>query len=189
MIVRWPGVTHPGTSCDARLYQLDLAPTLCELLNARISDQWDGRSFAAALRGEAVAGRDHLVLSTGAWSCQRSVLTDSHLMIRTYHAGLHEWPDVMLYDLQRDPHEVNDLAAARPEVVGQCEHLLSQWWAQQATRPDARPDPMMQMIREGGPLYVRDQVEPYAKLLRQNGREAEAERMVAAARRYPAFRG
>ncbi len=189
MVVRWPGVTKPGTSCDALLYQLDLCPTLCDMLKIQPPARWDGRSFAAALCGEDVAGRDHVVLSHGAWSCQRAVLSGSHIMIRTYHAGLHDWPDVMLFDLQRDPHEVNDLAGRQGDLVGRSEHLLSEWWSRQATRPGAGCDPMMLMIQEGGPLYVRDQVEAYAKILRQNAREAEAQRMLAQAGRYPAFRG
>jgi choline-sulfatase len=189
MIVRWPGVTRPGSSCDALLYQLDLCPTLCEMRQIQPSARWDGQSFAAALRGESLAGRDHLVLSHGAWSCQRSVLAGSHIMIRTYHAGLHEWPDVMLFDLERDPHEVDDLAGQAPEALGRCEHLLAEWWARQSTRPAALPDPMMRMIQEGGPLYVRDQVEPYAKILRENGRTAQAQRMLDQADRYPHFQG
>ncbi len=54
--------------------------------------------------------------------------------------------------------------------------------------PGAGCDPMMRMIQEGGPHYVRDQVESYAKILRQNVREAEATRMLAQARRYPPFK-
>ena len=189
MMIRWPGVTRPGSSCDALLYQLDLAPTLCEMLRVQPPARWHGRSFAPALRGQSVSGRDHLVLSHGAWSCQRAVLAWPHIMIRTYHTGLHDWPDLMLFDLERDPHEVANLADARPDVVGRCEHLLNDWWGRQQTQIGAGPDPMMLMIQEGGPLYVRDQVEAYGRILQQNGRQAEARRMLATAARYPAFTG
>lgn len=189
MIIRWPGVTAPGSSCDARLYQLDLAPTLCEMLRIRTPGKWDGRSFAPALRGEPFAGRDHLVLSHGAWSCQRAVLAWPYIMIRTYHTGLHEWPDVMLFDLENDPHETTNLAEARPEVVGRCEHVLNTWWAEQMARPGTTADPLVHVIQEGGPLYVRDQVEQYASTLRKNNREAEAARMLERVRNYPIFPG
>jgi len=55
-------------------------------------------------------------------------------MIRSYHTGLHDWSDLMLFDLQHDPHEVTDLADARPDVVGRCEHLLNDWWSRQQTQ-------------------------------------------------------
>lgn len=188
MTIRWPGVTKSGSTSDALLYQLDLAPTLCDMLDIHTPDKWDGRSFAPILRGETLAGRDHVVLSHGAWSCQRAVLQWPYIMIRTYHTGMHEWPDVMLFDLQKDPHEVNSLAESRPDIVNQCEHLLSQWYAQQMNKPGTSCDPMLHTIQEGGPLYVRDQVERYAKTLQQNGRQPEAARMVERMKAYPVFR-
>jgi len=184
MIIRWPGLTRAGR-CDALLYQLDLAPTLCELLGIEPPSRWDGKSFAAALRGEQIQGRPYLVLGQGAWTCQRAVLKWPWLMIRTYHPGLHEYPPVMLFNLDQDPHETQNLAEARPEVVGECEHLLADWWSACMTAPDAEPDPMFLVIREGGPLYVRNKAEEYAQLLRETGRAEAAERMLAEARKYP----
>jgi len=188
MIIRWPGVTTGGV-CDALLYQLDLAPTLCEMLGVERPSQWDGKSFAAALRGERISGREYLVLGQGAWTCQRSVLHGSHLMIRTYHPGLHEYPPVMLFDLEADPHETRNLADSRPQIVAQCEHLLSQWWSECMTAPGAGPDPMLVAVQEGGPIYVKGWAERYAELLRQAGRAEAAERMLAQARQYPGFGG
>ena len=58
-----------------------------------------------------MSGRDHLVLSQGAWTCQRGVRFGRHLYLRTFHDGFHAaWPDEMLFDLVADPHEEDDLA-------------------------------------------------------------------------------
>lgn len=46
MIIRWPGITPPNASCDSLLYNVDLAPTLCELLGIPAPSDWDGASFA-----------------------------------------------------------------------------------------------------------------------------------------------
>ncbi len=79
---------------------------------------WDGESFAAALTTPADEGRDFLVLSQGAWSCQRSVRWGKWLLIRTYHTGLKDFPEYMLFDIEADPHETMNLAASRSDVLG-----------------------------------------------------------------------
>ena len=77
LIVRWPGLTErlepDRRRCDALLYNLDLACTLCELLDVPVPEGWHGRSFAAAVKGEAVEGRSHLILSHGLHTYQRAV--------------------------------------------------------------------------------------------------------------------
>jgi choline-sulfatase len=181
LIVRWPGVTKPG-QVDAPVYQLDLAPTLTELTGAPTPDRWDGRSLAPALAGEAFPGRPYLVLGQGAWTCQRAVRVGSQLFVRTYHPGLRPVPEVMLFDVEADPHETNDLAAARPEDVARCDHLLMEWWQECLTGPEAARDPMLSVIEEGGPFYVRHLYQAYAEHLRQTERPAAAAEVLRRAR-------
>jgi arylsulfatase A-like enzyme len=54
LIVYWPGITDrlPAEQrrCDALLYNIDLAPTLCDLLNIPTPTGWQGESFADAVR-------------------------------------------------------------------------------------------------------------------------------------------
>jgi len=59
-----------------------------------VPDDWDGESFAGSLTGDDdgdAAGREFLVLSQGAWACQRAVRWDEYLLIRTYHDGLKQF--------------------------------------------------------------------------------------------------
>ena len=82
-------------------------------------EQGDDRSFASALRGGREEGRDGLVLSQAAWTCQRSVRWGDWIGIRTYHDGYHEFPEWMLFDVENDPHETNDVATENPRVIEQ----------------------------------------------------------------------
>jgi arylsulfatase A-like enzyme len=64
-LVRWPGVTAPGSRCDALAANIDLAPTFWEAAGAvRPADTViDGRSFAPLLRGSTPDDwRDELLL-------------------------------------------------------------------------------------------------------------------------------
>ena len=70
---------HPGRPALARAagrawstglqYHLDVAATVVELAGIEVPvDHWDGRSVAAELRPGRADGRDHLVVSQGAWA-------------------------------------------------------------------------------------------------------------------------
>lgn len=188
LIIRWPG--QAAGQVEAGLhYNLDLPPTMAELLGARTPARWDGQSFAAAIRDGVAAGRDHLVLSHCCWSCQRAVrLGDAPegdaplgdwIMIRTYHDGLKGYPPVMLYDLANDPHELHDLAAERPEIVNEGLRLLEAWQAEMMASSDSDIDPLWTVMREGGPFHTRGFIQAYAERLRVSGRAHHAEAMLA----------
>ena len=62
MMVRWPGVTKPGTIDDRHMVSfVDLLPTMLEIAGLPKPDGLDGRSFAPVLRGQEQAGRDYVV--------------------------------------------------------------------------------------------------------------------------------
>ena len=67
LVVRWPGVTKPGSVDDKHLVSaVDLTPTLLDVLGVQPSESsklwsFDGRSFEPLLRGEAQDGRDMIV--------------------------------------------------------------------------------------------------------------------------------
>jgi len=173
MILRWPGMgsVNEGRVDDAFHYQFDVAASMLELLGARVPRSWDGVSFADAFRDGRDEGRDHLVLSQAAWTCQRSVRFKDWLCIRTYHDGYHAFPELMLFDVANDPHETHDLAGQKPEVVTEAMAKLEGWHAEMtrtATRPD---DPMRTVLAEGGPFHTRDQLSKYVQRLQETDRE------------------
>jgi arylsulfatase A-like enzyme len=178
LIIAGPGV--PGGRVDEGLhYQIDLGPTLTEWAGGRAAPRWDGQSFLSAVTGGPSGGRPFLVLSQGAWSCQRAVRFEQWLLIRTYHDGLKDFPDLMLFDVARDPHETCDLAAQRPDVVGAGLRLLDQWYAEAMGSADLPADPMWHVIAEGGPFHTAGQLERYLTRLRETGRSEAADRLEA----------
>lgn len=179
LIIRPPGVTDGQAGrVDAALhYHLDFAATVTELVGGKVPAIWDGRSFAGALRDGQESGREFLVLSQGAWSCQRSVRFEDFICIRSYHDGLHGFPDVMLFDVRNDPHEQHDLAPRKPELVARAMTLLDQWHGEAMRTATHAVDPMWTVLREGGPLHCRGALTNYARRLRETGRAAWADRL------------
>ena len=178
LIVRWPGITKPRV--DAGLhYQADLSATVTELAGGECSADWDGRSFAEAFRAGRSRSHPYLVVGQCCWSCQRSVRFDNYLMIRTYHDGLHAWPEVMLFDVDGDPHETHDLADDHPEAVGRAMRLLDDWHTRMMARSETGIDPLDTVLREGGPFHTRGMLERYCEHLRVTGRAHHADTLEA----------
>ncbi|RNA68439.1 sulfatase family protein [Alteribacter keqinensis] len=177
-IIAGPGVQEGHVDEDFH-YQIDLGPTLVELLGEKRRRKWDGVSFLPSLTEGKSAGRPYLVVSQCAWSCQRGVRFDNWMFIRTYHDGLKEFPEYMLFDIENDPHETTNLAEEKPEVTGKGLYLLDQWYARQMEVSDLPVDPMWNVIHEGGPFHTRDDMtlESYLKKLRKENRLAAADRL------------
>jgi N-sulphoglucosamine sulphohydrolase, C-terminal len=174
LVISWPGGAQ-AAAVEGFLYQLDLAPTLCDLLGLRTPSRWDGTSFAPAVLGDPFRGRDHVVLGQGARTCQRAVRTGSLLFIRTYHAGLGAYPHQMLFDINKDPHETTNLVDHRADEASACDRLLADWWHDAVSGIDAAPDPMLSVMHEGGPWYARLNHQTFAMRLRATGRDWAAD--------------
>ncbi len=179
LVVSWPGVTAPRVD-RGLYYQLDLTPTVTELVGGKPQPEWDGRSFAEALRAGKSAGRDEVVVSQCAWSCQRSVRWGPWLAMRTYHDGYKDLPERMLFNIEEDPYEQHDLAAARPEILNEGMARLEAWTARMLETSSEPVDPMQVVIAEGGPLHTREaDLARYCERLRSTGRAGCAEKLWA----------
>jgi choline-sulfatase len=154
LIVRWPGVT-PANHRDASfLYNVDYAPTICDLLGStEIPAGWDGSSFRANVEGRQGLDRDYLVWDTGLYSVQRAVRTRQHLYLRTYDPyEFNCFEPVELYDMCVDPYQACNVANQFPEVVAACERKMAEWVEEQHAKGDAIPDPIAEVLRERGRL-------------------------------------
>ncbi|MBQ4451822.1 MAG: sulfatase-like hydrolase/transferase [Clostridia bacterium] len=176
MIVKWPGL--PGGRTDAGFhYNLDLAPTMADMLGVAPSPRWDGLSWADTLTDGADTGREFLVLSQMAHVCQRSVRWKQYLYVRTYHDGFRLFDREMLFDVESDPHETKDLKHERPEVCHLCAHMLLDWFDDMMLSSPSAVDPMQTVLREGGPYHTRGWLVPYIRRLKATGRAEAALRL------------
>ncbi len=184
MIIRWPGRGQAGHVDTGLHHNLDLAPTLAEMLDQPRQEAWDGQSYAAALTEGADCGKAFAVISQCCHVCQRSVRMGDWLYIRTYHDGYQLFPEEMLFNLADDPHEEHDLAAERPDVVARAAGALAKWHDEMmASMPDgAAEDPLQTVLREGGPYHARGHLRDYCKRLEATGRGHAVEELK---RRHP----
>ncbi|MBN1878062.1 MAG: sulfatase [Anaerolineae bacterium] len=181
LLIRWPGITDGGRVDTALHYHFDWAATLVEMVGGVVPDNWDGISYAEAFKAGGEAGRDYLILSQGAWSVQRGVrfecAGESWICLRTYHDGHKAMAPVMLFNLTQDPYEQHDLSIERPELVDRAMGMLAEWQHQMMLRSASNIDPLMTVLREGGPSHTRYQLPQYLERLRKTGRVQHAERL------------
>lgn len=199
LIIKWPGGKTRHVD-DGLHYHLDLAPTLMELTGAQPFDLWDGQSFAKTILNGEDSGRPELILSQCAHTCQRSVRWDRWLYIRTWHDGFHLFPQEMLFDVEADPHEQNDLASQHPEFCREGAWRLLKWHDEQMEKMTSLSadsvDPLWSVIREGGPFHANlgphpspdpGGVEGFLKYLRRLEDTGRSEGAEALRKKYAAF--
>ena len=128
-IVRWPALVQAGSE-DAHLVQnLDFAPTFLQLAGADVPEDMQGRSIVPLLRGEASPDWRksiyyHYYEYPAVHMVRRhcGVRTQRYKLIHFYN--LDEWE---LYDLERDPKEMNNLYGHRgySDVAGELKQEMS----------------------------------------------------------------
>ena len=154
LVVRWPGVTSPGTRTDALVQNLDLFPTLLRAAGGTPDARVDGVDLTPLLRRETARVRDHLFAQLhwhDAYVPMRAIRTDTHKLILDYSgrdtlylpadveasasgralraAGQGSPARVALHDLVHDPLETRNLAPddAHRELVADLRARLLDW--------------------------------------------------------------
>ncbi|HCE46235.1 MAG TPA: sulfatase [Lentisphaeria bacterium] len=168
MIIRWPGMKN-GVDKGMH-YNLDLGPTLAEILGREKCRSWDGQSYAQTLKSGKDSGREYLVISQCAHVCQRGVRFGEWLYIRTYHDGYHLFPKNMLFNLKKDPNEQFNLADKNPDKVKEGISYLNEWHDEMMMTMQCDTDPLWTVMKEGGPFHARGHLKKYCEYLKKTGR-------------------
>lgn len=183
LVMRWPGVDDMRGVNEGLHYHFDWAATLIDKLGGKVPEVWDGKSFAPALAAGEQGGRDFLVLSQGAWAVQRGVRFRNEdadwLMLRTYHDGYKDLEPIELYNLTYDPHEQHDLAVERPDIVAYASKLLEDWRSATLASSETDVDPLVTVLREGGPYHCKGELPAYLERLKATGRAHHADKLEA----------
>uniref|UniRef100_UPI003783D925 sulfatase-like hydrolase/transferase n=1 Tax=Prosthecobacter sp. TaxID=1965333 RepID=UPI003783D925 len=115
LIFAGPGIAKGDSKALAYLF--DVYPTLYELAGIPVPAELDAKSLAPVIKGAQPRVRDCLFTAYGV--SQRSIRDDRWKLIR--------YPRIdktQLFDLQADPHEMDDLAG-KPESEGKIKELTA----------------------------------------------------------------
>ena len=128
LVIRWPAVIKPGTSCQQRVIGMDFYPTFLAAAGLPMMPQQhtDGVSLLPLLSGSGKLPERPLVFHfphyTHATGPNSVLVENGWKLIRFYNdeTGRH-----LLYNLAEDPFEQHDLSAAMPDRVRTLDEYLS----------------------------------------------------------------
>ncbi len=126
-IIRYPGVTEPGSVSEEMICSIDLFPTVAAAAGIEIGHLVDGIDLTPALRGESL-DRQSLYWHYPHYSNQGgipggAIREGNYKLFERYEDGR-----IHLYDLENDIGEQNDLAAEKPELVQEMRKRLHEWY-------------------------------------------------------------
>jgi len=132
LLVRWPGVTKPGTEIADSVSNLDSFATILSIAGVAMpaDAKQHGIDFSPLLRGEKMPPRDlygQYDLHNSGLACMRMIRTgDGAWKLVRHHLanGLNE-----MYDLKNDPHEQKNLynSPDAAKVRDQLQEKLTAW--------------------------------------------------------------
>ncbi|WP_241676448.1 sulfatase family protein [Bremerella volcania] len=117
LIIRWPGLTHPNSTAEELVQNIDYAPTFLEMAGLEIPEEIQGRSLVPILKGKPTEWRESLYY---AYYELGEHAVPQHFGVRTKRYKLIHFPvteEWNLFDLQSDPNEmisIYDDPAAQP---------------------------------------------------------------------------
>ncbi|MBI4626446.1 MAG: sulfatase [Verrucomicrobia bacterium] len=126
-MIKWPGVTRPGSVCDVPIISVDYFPTILEMAGQTPGALVDGQSLVPLLRGAPSLPREAIYWH---FPHYHSPVDSPYSAVR---AGawklIHFFQDdrVELYNLEADIGEAKDLSMSQPEKAAELRARLAAW--------------------------------------------------------------
>jgi arylsulfatase A-like enzyme len=133
LLIKWPGVTKPGTVNSDIVSNLDLAETFLEMAGVKVPSDMQGRSMVPILKGKTPSDWRmehyyHYYEYPGSHMVKRhyGISTEQYKLIHYYY-DIDEWE---LYDIKTDPQELRNVyndpayASIRKELHNRLEKIM-----------------------------------------------------------------
>jgi uncharacterized sulfatase len=168
MIVRWPGVTPPGSVCREPTTTADLMPTFCQAAGADLPDQpIDGTSLVPLLTGGSeTLEREAIYFHYPHYHHSRpagAIRQGDWKLIEFFDGSPPE-----LYNLKDDLGETTNLAEKKQELARRLQNTLADWRTSVGARmpePNPKYDPARAQewwnARNNQPLDLESTAEQY----------------------------
>jgi arylsulfatase A-like enzyme len=148
-LMRWPGVTKPGSNDAHMVSNIDFAETFLDAAGLQVPAEMQGRSLVPILKGKApkdwrTSFYYHYYERPGPHNVARhyGVVTDRFKLVHFYEPDMNYWE---LFDLSKDPHELKSVfgdpayATTRKELEAELTRLRTELKVPDPDPPITRP--------------------------------------------------
>jgi arylsulfatase A-like enzyme len=143
LIIKWPGVTKPGSICDVPVVSTDFFPTMFEMagLSTKPQQHIEGVSLVPLLKGKKSLDREAIFWHYPHYSNQGggpsgAVRAGDYKLIEFYEDNHLE-----LYNLKEDISEKTNLVPQMPQETTKLHQMLKDWRKEvDAEMPTPNPD-------------------------------------------------
>ena len=159
LLVRWPGVTKPGSASRDLCLNLDFGETFLDIAGVKIPNDMQGRSLRPVLAGQTPADWRqsmyyHYYEFPGPHSVRRHYGVRTNRYTLAYYYNLKEWE---LFDRQTDPQQLRNVfadpayASTVRELQGELDRLRRDLKVPEDTESETPPKPAGKQPGKKGP--------------------------------------
>jgi len=138
-LILWaPGRLPAGKRISNFVEHVDIAPTVLKIFGEPIPEKMAGQDLLGLIQDKQEKRRDFVVLSNGCIEAKRGIRTQRWKLIKSLILSRDPFgnPPIELYDLQKDPNELTNVAEEKPEIANQLELRLTRWVDKHLEGPD-----------------------------------------------------
>ena len=142
LAMRLPGVVPAGYEFTDMVQQKDIVPTILDILDIDKSKYtFDGRSLMPLMEGEDRVMETEMYITEATWMRKHGWRTPEWKLIRALEPDFHYKKPVELYNLLKDPLELDNVADENPEIVEVLTKRMEAWIAKREAET-GRKNPM-----------------------------------------------
>jgi arylsulfatase A-like enzyme len=142
LILYWPGKFPSGRRVPGFVQNLDLAPTILDLLGVPDRDAMQGVSLLPTVFGLRDGNYEELFFSEATWEVKRAIRNRDWKLIDSIEQDPHGRPMQELFDLRTDPGEQRNVIDRYPDKARELGTRLTDWVERRLAETGRTVDPL-----------------------------------------------
>lgn len=130
LIIKFPGKVPAGRRFSNITRIHDIMPTILDLIGLDTGIAFDGHSLVPVMEDKEAPIETEIYITECTWMRKHGWRTPEWKLIVALEPDFHFKPEIELYNLIKDPLELNNVADQEPEVVALLKGRMEAWIAQ-----------------------------------------------------------